>query len=850
MKATPGVFAFNSGELSPHLEGRADLKQYATGCYAMENFIPMVQGPARRRPGTRFVAEVKTSANRTALTEFIFNVNQSYILEWGNNYLRFYTNYAPVLSGGVPYEVSTPYAATDLYDSNGFFQLVFIQSADVVYITHRAGTFAPYKLSRFGATNWTLAPVVFVGGPFADDNPGTNPVVFASAETGSGITLSASADIFNAQLVNAYFQLTQQNIRDVRPWESGAKVTKGTRRRYNGVTYEALTGTDPTSGLPTTGTVPPTHLSGQAYDNGGSSGILWEYRDPGYGFVQITARGTNPVGVAATITAITAANPPVVTLSGAPTFNNGDLVFITGVVGMTEVNDKFFRASAIAGNNFSLQQDVAGGSPANVDGTNWDAYASGGTADNRVWTATANIITQAQAGTINRLPATVVGSQNATSIWAVGAWNARDGYPESVAFFRGRLVFGREGNVRLSVSEDFENFSALTPNALVTADMAISITLPTQDAIKWLVEGRALIAGTASTEHSIAEVNPSQALGPANIASRPQLRHGSRGVRPAVSGESLLWVQTSGLKIRGMKYAFTSDNYQSQDLTALAEHITLGGVTGFAWQQEPDAVLWMIRADGTLIGLTFNEEQSVIAWHRHPMTADAVVEAIATIPSSGGLQDDLWMIVRRTINGATKRYVEYLAPHFLSGDSLVTQAFYADCGVTGNGSTGTVTGLSYLEGRTVKVLADGTKHPDCVVTGGAITLQWDATTVQIGLPQTAKLTTMPLEAGSANGTSQGKIKRITNVNVRFMNTLGGKLGRDDPSNPVFDEILFRTPDTAMNEAIPVVSGFMPADTYSFPWPAGYEQEGRLTYLNDEPYPATVVGIYPEVVVAD
>jgi hypothetical protein len=255
---------------------------------------------------------------------------------------------------------------------------------------------------------------------------------------------------------------------------------------------------------------------------------------------------------------------------------------------------------------------------------------------------------------------------------------------------------------------------------------------------------------------------------------------------------------------------------------------------------------------GDLIGFTFNEEQGVTAWHRHPMVGG--VRAIACIPNPSKSQDDLWMIVQRSINGVTKQYVEYMAPHFVTGDDLATDAFYSDSGTTYNGAaTQTITGLGYLEGQTVKVLTDGALHPDCVVTGGQISLQWPAKIVQIGLPQLARLTTMPIEAGATTGSAAGKVKRITDLTVRFQNTLGGKIGREDPdkelSDPpesIFDNVEMRDPDDPMSQALTVYNGLWPEETYAFNFPAGYEVEGRITMLNDEPYPMTVVGIYPNL----
>jgi len=126
-KASPAVTHFTAGELSPALEGRIDAAKYGSGCLAIENFIPLVQGPARRRSGTRFVRATKNQGDRIWLSRFIFSVTQSFVLEWGDHYLRFYTNHGIVLSGGVPYEIATPYSVAELTDTDGLFALDFTQ---------------------------------------------------------------------------------------------------------------------------------------------------------------------------------------------------------------------------------------------------------------------------------------------------------------------------------------------------------------------------------------------------------------------------------------------------------------------------------------------------------------------------------------------------------------------------------------------------------------------------------------------------------------------------------------------------------------------------------------------------
>ena len=378
-KASPIQYSFNTGELSPTLEGRTDLNKYSSGCRTLENFIPMVQGPARRRSGTYFVEEIKNSANRSWLLRFEFSENQAYILEFGDQYIRFYTNYGQVQTGSVTawqtsqsyvvgdlrsnggtnyyckvahtsgtfstdlsagkwyaltgtiYEIPTPYTAADLTNSNNTLKLRTVQSADVVYIVHPS--YAPKKLSRYSATKWILEDINFLGGPFEDVDPDEAITVYASAQTGTGITLTASSALFAATDVGSTFLLEQKSIDGITQWEVGKSISSGARRRSDGKTYEALNSA-------TTGTVKPIHSIGAVYD--GDSGVQWQFRDPGYGYVKIT--------------------------------------------GYT--------------NSTTVTADV-----------------------------------------VSRIPSGAVGSGNATNRWAFSRWSSVRGWPSQVAFFRERLVF-------------------------------------------------------------------------------------------------------------------------------------------------------------------------------------------------------------------------------------------------------------------------------------------------------------------------------------------------------------------------------------------------------------------------
>ena len=176
---------FTGGELSPRLDGRNDLAKYSSGCSTLENLVVYPHGSAARRPGTNFVAEVKDSTKKTRLIPFEFSTTQTYMLEFGDQYIRFYKDNGQILSGGSAYEISTPYLEAELFD------LKFAQSADVMYICHP--NHEVEKLSRTGHTSWSLTDVDFLDGPYLDTNISTTTISMSAHTVGTGRTLTASA---------------------------------------------------------------------------------------------------------------------------------------------------------------------------------------------------------------------------------------------------------------------------------------------------------------------------------------------------------------------------------------------------------------------------------------------------------------------------------------------------------------------------------------------------------------------------------------------------------------------------------------------------------------------------------
>lgn len=269
-KSSPIQSSFNAGELSPQLKGRADLDKYRNGGDLYENFLPQIHGPIRKRPGTRFVNEIKDSSKPGRLIPFEFSTEQAYILEFGDRTLRFYVDGGILLdSMSVIYEIATPYDADDLMG------LDFAQSADVVYITHP--DYPVYKLSRFAPTNWTIVPIVFNWPPFSDENT-TATTITASAVSGASVTLTASASLFEAADVGRFVRLAELAPAKHNPWAPGQAITAGQTRIYLGNVYEATNSA-------TTGARPPIHTKGTESD-----GVVnWVFLHDGAGYAQITA---------------------------------------------------------------------------------------------------------------------------------------------------------------------------------------------------------------------------------------------------------------------------------------------------------------------------------------------------------------------------------------------------------------------------------------------------------------------------------------------------------------------------------------------------------------------------------
>ena len=442
-------------------------------------------------------------------------------------------------------------------------------------------------------------------------------------------------------------------------------------------------------------------------------------------------------------------------------------------------------------------------------------------------------------------------SSSAVTDFALGSFSDTTGYPACVTFFEQRLVFAgtttQPQTLFFSRSADYENFDDKY-HETVADDDAIVYTIASNqvNAIRFLTATRTLIIGTAGGEFAVDGGGTGQAITPTNILINKQSNHGAANVDGIAVGNATLFLQRAKRKIRELAYNFDVDGYVAPDLTILAEHITESGITQMAYQEEPNSIIWCVRTDGQLLGFTYQREQQVTAWHRHIFggafgSGNAVCESVEVLPTDSS-EYQVWVIVKRTINGVTKRYVEYL--HNLEFDETDDTSFnYLDSQLAYNGSaTTTISGLDHLEGQTVSVLADGATHPDKVVSSGGITLERSSTKVKVGLGYTSLLQTMRIDAGGDNGTSQSKTKRIYEITARLYESIGIEIGPDLAN---MERIPFRSSANPMDSGVNVFTGDKDIE-----FRGNYETDGFIFVRQTQPLPLTVLSLYPRLITND
>ena len=395
------------------------------------------------------------------------------------------------------------------------------------------------------------------------------------------------------------------------------------------------------------------------------------------------------------------------------------------------------------------------------------------------------------------------GNTSASDNWRLGIWSNTTGWPRTATFYQDRLFFANNtkqpNTVWASESGNFETFSPTNRDAEVLDDSGLDLTLATDqvNAIRWMYSGKALQLGTSDGPFIMSSGSDNLALTPNNVTVNRETSDGVAQKKPIGAGKATLYIDRTRTKLRELAYNLEADGFTTPDLTLIAEHVTTGNLIELAYTRSPDSLVWALLETGELRCLTYEREQDVVAWHRHVIGGTNVkVKSIAAIPSFDELQEQLYMVVERTINGSTKQYVEFLEEAFDQAKGMVpADAFFVDCGLSYSGTgVSSLSGLDHLEGETVKVLVNGANHPDKVVSSGSIALDRTATSAAVGLAYTAFIRTLDPEVQTETGPSQGKTRRVERITVRVVDTYNLKAGVNQTD---LQTIFFRTPSVPM-----------------------------------------------------
>lgn len=369
-----------------------------------------------------------------------------------------------------------------------------------------------------------------------------------------------------------------------------------------------------------------------------------------------------------------------------------------------------------------------------------------------------------------------MGGTSAFETWAEGIWSDYRGWPSAVAIYEGRLAWAGMDRIILSESDNYENF-----DNLVEGDAGPIIRTVGEgpvDNIHWLLPLQRLMAGAEGSELSIRSNSFDEPLTPDNFNMKAASTQGSAAIGAVRIDSNGVFVERSGTRVYQMLYNVDTYDYSSADLTRLVPDMCEAGIKKIVLQRHPDTRLHCILNDGTVAVLIFEPDENTVCWI--DITTDGTVEDAVVLPQQE-LEDAVYYVVNRTINSATKRYVEKWALESeCIGGTLNKQAdsFYEYSGV----STTTITGLDHLEGESVVVWGGGADLGTYTVTSGQITgLSTAVTSAIVGLTYTAQYKSCKLAYAASPGNSAlNARKRIAGLGIiaADMHYQGLKYGQD------------------------------------------------------------------------
>lgn len=888
---------FAAGELAPWLDGIANEKT-AVGCRTLENWIVLKQGSVTRRPGTFFAGEVKDSADNTILVPIEIDTDNIYVAEIGDLYMRFWIQSTHLPAGGLasPYSVVTPWTCGEIdqlrwqyvpnekavywvHPKHAMRKLAFTSAASwtlgVVHIdwsekTILMGSIGLYASDGFNHPEASRTPLNpsktyrFEGGIRCYDG---SYVATGSGGAASNAFIVASDDGLEWIDVtpSPYDVPAERSIEWVR--DSG-RVFIGTGSSTlfisaDGTTYYPAVST---TTFPTTFSVVKqlTHGWGNnhfilvAGSGGGKScytrdvtGLTgWDaltvpttssvFKDvaqadevaEAIGSVWVAVGHSGQGGTSGTIWRCTVADPSgtgwtAISAAGYPQFIccasdlNGHVVAATSG-GLYRITCSARTITAVSALDTTIVTDLA------WTGGSFIALASDGTiyrsdnGDIGSWVS----IRAYDGRHINQIRRMIIGTPGDDD----ENFEKTTHHPRYVASYNNRLVLAgtdsKPAGIWGSKVGQLNNFFF---GAVGDQAWSYELTHDRNVDIRWVVGGNQLVVGTRTCE-GIMVGDQAEGVTPSAARFVWISTFGSANVQPVRIHDTIVFVQRGGEIIRGLIPGAGEQAWQSPDLTFAANHIADGGVTHLAHQDDPQTILYAIRGDGTMLSLTYHPP-NVVGWSR--IVTDGDIESVAVVPTSGA-EDEVWVIVNRTIGGATKRYVEYFDTLAVSG---VADAHYVDCGrETANSVTfATMGSLTHLAAEVIDVLLDGDTWLSAITVAAAGTIAfptgYSGTQAHAGLPYTSRGQTMQVDVPTQMGSSAGVNRRVSNLIVWVYDTQRMKFG---PS------------ESELEAAVWTSSTALVTESAQINFPGKYDREGYVWFVQSAPLPATIVGFSPEV----
>lgn len=898
--------SFTGGEQSPAMFGRIDDQGgYQAGLAKCENFIVLPQGPVQNRAGFEFVRAAKYADKPCVLIPFTFNTSQTMVIELGEKYARFHTEGATLLgSNGQPYEVETPYLASDVADIH------YVQSADIITLVHPS--YAPRELQRFGPADWRLKVIDF-GKPIdaptglegvyactAKEDVVTAAmrsmytiryVVTAVKDTGVGTNIDESPQSSAVSVTGNLFvdaskvTLTWNQVAEAQRY----RVYKTYSGRYGFIgEVEGTTFVD-TNVEPDESITPPRYID-PFYQKQGITSVTVTNGGSGYG----TKRSVLDISLKGTVIGHYASGGGTVTHSvdlakGAyPHSDDG-----TGLPYPQNSAREFYFDGTIEGSGTGGKGRLTFTNQKYTQGMWWHAYLTAVTltapgsgytdgarlhvsfpcGSNGAWCeyyfpAVLNSASKPKvyvedltgygaeleaevnsAGVITNIriispgqgytnPKIIIdgsasGGSGATATAKAG--QAGD-YPGAVTYFQQRRVFAGSFTrpqyvwmTRPGTENDMHNTLPAQDDNCIAVRAAVAET----SRIRHVVPLTSLMLLTASSEIRTTTSND-DIITPTSIGFLPQTYYGAAPPQPLLVGRMAVFASERGGHIRSLGYSYQKGGFDSDDLSIRAAHLFENTtIVSLALSKTPYPIVWCVTSDGMLLGCTYLADQNVTAWHKHT-TKNGLFEAVTVVAE--GNEDIVYAVVKRTINGQTVRYIERM--HERQYDRL-ENCFFVDAGAEYKGTaTDTLSGLTYLEGEEVAILADGKVLPNRTVKNGKVELTTAAQHIIVGLPIIADMKTLPVILSDRDGgAGRGKMKNICNVFVRVYQSSGILIGPDEDTLREYSQRErepYGTPPDVISREVGVLV------------PPAWSDGGQIIVRQKYPLPLTVCSLAGEV----